>query len=227
MAFYIYHHLGLGDHIICNGLVRELINNSEYEKFCLFAKIQNHESVRFMFRDIKKLEIICVKNDMAVKKIIRKIDKNNYIKIGHENLDNNNKYFDQDFYRIAKINFSKRWSSFKVIRDKNREDALFNRLELESFKYVFVHDDHFRNFRINEKFINNKNLRIVRPFITPIIFDWCKVLEEASELHCVDSSFRLIADSLELKTKNLFFHYSYISKDTKFISSSKYNWIIL
>ena len=52
----IYHHLGLGDHIICNGLVRRLINNNE--TFGLFVKKQNVKNVEFMFKDLKNLKMV-------------------------------------------------------------------------------------------------------------------------------------------------------------------------
>ena len=58
---YLYHHLGLGDHIICNGLVRLLTKNEK--TYGLFCKEHNVKSVSFMFRDIKNLSIIPVNND--------------------------------------------------------------------------------------------------------------------------------------------------------------------
>ena len=57
--FLIYHHLGLGDHIICNGLVREICNNSK-NSFLLPAKKQNFQTVEFMFRDLKNLTVVSV-----------------------------------------------------------------------------------------------------------------------------------------------------------------------
>jgi len=53
---YIYHHLGLGDHIICNGLVRELIKPEK--KYKMFVKPHNHNIVKFMYRDLKNLDFI-------------------------------------------------------------------------------------------------------------------------------------------------------------------------
>ena len=51
---YIYHHLGLGDHIICNGLIRNLINYDD--KYFMFIKQHNLVSVKFMFRDLKNID---------------------------------------------------------------------------------------------------------------------------------------------------------------------------
>ena len=44
---YIYHHLGLGDHIICNGLVRFL--QKKHNQVSLFCYQHNIENVSFMY----------------------------------------------------------------------------------------------------------------------------------------------------------------------------------
>ena len=226
---YIYHHLGLGDHLICNGLVRNIYKNSisSFPKIFLFCKENNIESVTFMFSDLKDLEIIKVKNDKEVNKYLKKHNGIELKKIGFEFRNLKNRYFDQDFYKIAGIDFNKRWDDFLIVRDYNREKELFKQLGIKPLKYIFFHDDIDRKFKINEGFIIHKDLKVIKPFITKTIFDWCTIIENAKEIHCIDSSFRLLADSLKLKTEQLFFHQSYIYKDPKYISSSKYHWNII
>ena len=53
---YLYHHLGLGDHIICNSLVRHYCKL--YDKIYLFVKSHNYESVKFMYHDLNNIEFI-------------------------------------------------------------------------------------------------------------------------------------------------------------------------
>ncbi len=229
MNLYIYHHLGLGDHIICNGLIRNIYKNyaATFSKIFLFCKDINFGSVSVMYSDLKSLELVKIKNDIEVKKYLKNQYNFKLQKIGFEFRDLKNRYFDKDFYKIAGIDFKKRWEDFAVVRDYKRENELFQKLEIKPLEYVFLHDDIERKFKINENYINNKNFKIIRPFRTKTIFDWCTILENAKEIHCIDSSFRLLADSLELNTDLLFFHQSYIYKDPKYISSSKYNWIII
>ena len=229
MNLYIYHHLGLGDHIICNGLVRNIYKNyaASFPEIFLFCKDVNFKSVAFMYSDLKHLQIIKVKNDKGVKDYLKRLNNYKLKKIGFEFRDLKNRYFDQDFYKIAGIDFNKRWDDFSVIRNYNREKELFQRLELKPLEYIFLHDNINRNFKIDQKYVINKNKKIIKPFGTETIFDWCTVLENAKEIHCIDSSFRLLADSLQLNTDLLFFHYSYILKDLKYISSSKYIWNLL
>ena len=62
--FFIYHHLGLGDHFHCNGVVRFLIQKKHLNKnIKLFAKKKYSEMVKFMYRDIENLEIVPISND--------------------------------------------------------------------------------------------------------------------------------------------------------------------
>ena len=52
----ILHHLGLGDQIMLNGMVRHF---AETDNVVIFAKRCHEESVRFMYRDIQdRVEII-------------------------------------------------------------------------------------------------------------------------------------------------------------------------
>lgn len=230
MDLFIYHHLGLGDHIICNGLVREIYvkNISNYSNIFLFSKMVNFNSVNFMYRDLKNLHIIPIPNDNYARKYLDEVKVGfDIIKIGFEKRQLNEKYFDRDFYRIGNVPFTYRWEKFFVKRDYESEKKLYDELKLKESDYIFIHDDTSRNFIIDRNYITDNTKKIITPFKTKNIFDWCMVLENAKELHCIDSSFRLLADSLILKTDKLFFHYSYINKDKKYISSSKLPWKII
>ena len=69
---YLYHHLGLGDHIICNGLVRSLVTTEDYYR--LIVKEHNLGSVQFMYRDLKNLECVPVKNDLEANYLLSRND---------------------------------------------------------------------------------------------------------------------------------------------------------
>ena len=59
---FLIHHLGLGDHIVCNGLVRELIKKCDLIYFPV--KHHNFATVKFMFRDIPNhIKYVTVNND--------------------------------------------------------------------------------------------------------------------------------------------------------------------
>ena len=115
--------------------------------------------------------------------------------------------FDQNFYDQAVINFDFRWSKFEVPRNHKRESEIFRILGCDSGPYIFLHEDKSREFIIDRKRIDSK-LRVVEP-VTGLsqfsLFDYRKVLEEASEIHLIESSFAAFAESINL-TQKLYAH---------------------
>jgi hypothetical protein len=203
---YIYHHLGLGDHIICNGLVRSLIR--ENETYTMFVKGHNKKTVEFMYRDLKNLNFM-VANDYDVKRFFNQnnISESDKIIAGFTWISGS-KSFDESFYLQNDVPISKRWEKFYVNRDLSKEKELFYKFDVVEGNYVFIHDDSTRNYNINEDLIINKNLKIVRPVLglTENVFDYCYLMQNSLESHFIDSSFRLIFDSLKLRNTNIFYH---------------------
>jgi hypothetical protein len=203
---YIYHHLGLGDHIICNGLVRSLID--ENEVYTMFVKPHNKQTVEFMYKDLKNLFFI-EGDDSFVRHFLsyNSINPSDIIVAGFENLPPAS-HFDESFYLQNNIPFINRWEKFKVERDLEKELELFSKFEVKENEYVFIHDDSSRGYIIDEDLVINKNLKIIRPVIgyTDNIFHYCYLMQNSIESHFIDSSFRLIFDSLKLRNTNIFYH---------------------
>lgn len=206
---YIYNHLGLGDHIICNGLYRELINDDE--EYTLFVKHHNVDTVSFMIRDLNNIYIKGVNDDNEVVQYLfeNKINNDSIKIIGFCQIPLlGAKDFDDTFYIQHSIPFEKRWSSFKCDRDIDSEKKLFDKFNVKEGEYIFIHDDKSRGYEIDESYIINKELPIIRPIIglSNNSFDYCYLMENSKESHFMDSSFRLIFDSLMLRNNNIFFH---------------------
>jgi hypothetical protein len=201
---YIYGHLGLGDHIICNAIYRELINKEFI--YTLFIKHHNIETVRFMLRDIPNIEFFGVNDDEEVVKFIRK-ETPKIIVIGFNNITSMEN-FDEQFYLQHNIEFRKRWDNFVCLRDIESEKRLFNKFNVKEGEYVFIHDDESRGFKIDTSHVINKSLPVIRPVLglTKNSFDYCYLMQNSIESHFIDSSFRLIFDSLKLRNTNLYFH---------------------
>ena len=85
---------------------------------------------------------------------------------------------------------------------------LFEKYNVVEGEYVFIHDDSSRGFIIDDDLVINNNLRIIRPSIgfTDNVFDYCYLMENSFESHFIDSSFRLIFDSLKLRNTNIYYH---------------------
>jgi hypothetical protein len=200
---YIYHHLGLGDHIICNGLVRCLINPDD--KYSMFVKEHNKISVEFMYKDLTNLSFI-VGDDSFVNKFISEnnIEGKDLIICGFTWLANCS--WDEVFYYQHNIDFKERWKSFNVERDFNLEDYLYDFLNPNNEDFALIHKIGSDGLdRLNYDRINPNLKKIYVEKHTENIFDYLKLIEMAKEIHCVESSFHLLVDSIDLN-KNLFFH---------------------
>ena len=202
---YLYQHLGLGDHILLNGLIRVLAK--KHGNVSLFCKTHNFETVNYMFSDEPNITVLPFENDPQV---IQFINQNrlqpNLIKIGHENFSEciPNINFDKCFYRQFNIDFDNRWSSFFVPRNLENELKIYNSFNLNKNEYIFIHDD--ERYRIDESKIKSNLPKIrISKGITPNIFDFSTLIENAAEGHFIESSFQFMNDSLNLN-KNTFVH---------------------
>jgi hypothetical protein len=182
-----------------------------------------------MYRDLPNLQV--VKADDAKARMLIPFYQEGII-IGHEYfLGNKDLSFDAAFYKQMHIPFSERWEGFKVVRDFYREDDLIKRLNLDGEDYAFVHDDRARNFVIDRNAID-KNLKIITPYDAPAdnLFDFMGVMVRAKEVHCIDSCFRLMYDSVVSETDSKL-HYHINLKDgvvrSSDFSSSRLNWTIV
>ena len=208
---FIYHHLGLGDHFHCNGVVRFLLKKKyPNKKIRLFAKSKYSEMVEFMYRDVENLEVIPINNDekKELDNVNSYISENDIVeKIGFDFFlknKNKNKTIDMIFYEQFNIEYSKRFELTYWKRDFEKETQLFEKL-VKKDEYVFVHDDPDRGFVISDKNINSK-FQIIRNSYEYDIFDYSKILENAKEIHVMESSIRSMVEFLDTKNSS---HYLY------------------
>lgn len=203
---YIYHHLGLGDHIICNGMVR--LFHEKYKEIKLFCKKNNIENVNFMFSDLNNFELIPVNNDYDVIDYINKNNvHSNLIKIGFSEMSKHQPplTFDQAFYKIAEMDFSVRFDYFRVPRNYEMEDKVYNDLNPNNEPYIFIHDDKERGFQIDKNKINSK-LKIIENNTKYGLFDMLKIIENAEEIHLMQSSIKDLINSYVFTKPKIFLH---------------------
>jgi hypothetical protein len=218
-------HLGLGDLILCNGLIREV--KKRYEQ--VYIPVKKHNVINFtdLFKDEKNINFLPCNDDRQALLYDNSMF-DNVIKTGifcstnfHKNQD-----FCKIFYDQAKIDYDKRWNSFYYDRDIDKEEELYKKLYKDK-EYVFLHDDEQRQLKININFDNFiKPLHTFGEINQYTLFNYTKILENAKEIHCIDSSFACFIDHIEsLKNKPKFIH-RYVRKD----NSNPYyknNWVIL
>jgi hypothetical protein len=197
-------HLGLGDQVTCNGLVRELYK--KHPKLYVYSKLKYFYTVEFMYRDLNNLTVLPME-EIGAYNFVTYYGISNFYKIGL--LPGTT--VEKGFYQQAGVEFDKKWGSFRVDRDAGREQQMFDHFNLVPKKYIFFHDDIERNQIINSDKVEDKSLPIfrARPEHTNNIFDFCKIIENAREIHVIESCFMFMIDLMfkdALNMPNLFIH---------------------
>lgn len=195
---------------MCHGIVREYAKR--YERVGLFTIPKFAPFVRFMFRDLKNVEVIALPTHRD--KTLYRL--RNFFTFGRKHYDTIKKIWDVDFesgipseyqfYKIAGVPFEKKWESFYVERDVKGEEALEANIKLPE-RYVFVHDD--GRYPIDDARIDSTLQKFrAGPGLTDNLFDFRGVIERAEEVHVIDSSFMFLVDCLpyDHSKQRLFVH---------------------
>lgn len=211
---YIHHHLGLGDHMVCNGLVRNFA--SQFGEVTLFCKNHNYETIKSMYRDNSNIHVLAIGThqdaDSNVDKFIsERGEQSNLIKVGFHDIWVNygNSGFDIKFYLQHRLDPSLKWDSFYFERNPEKEKEIFDHYAVEEGKYIFIHDD--ERYSVQEGRIKNpENLPYVRPEIglTPNILNYALLIEKASQVHTIESSFQLWIDCSGINKENYIHKYA-------------------
>lgn len=174
--------LGLKEMVICNGMIRELIN--QHDEVSIPANSSNRVSVQRMFRDVpaSKLKIIFTPSTRALRERTESHKRFSKILTLEEGSD-------ESLYLQASVPFCKRWESFFVERDGHRE------VHSAEKSFILLCDTPEKRLSVasDETFIR----------IQPLghIFNWMHVMETAKEVHCADNYYLALADSLNLQGK--------------------------
>jgi hypothetical protein len=218
---YIYHHLGLGDHMVCNGMVRHLLENSPHKKVGVFAKSNYFSLVEHMYREDPRIKIIKVGKTTEFEDVAAFLDGyncDNFIIVGHQ-------YFNavpesakrkqncwEIFYDLVNIPREVRNQMFYIEREPEAEENLLKKLNPNNEPFIFVHDDPERGFHLDlnkvfgQGFTEAPNIKIIRNDPSVNLFYFLKIIEKAEQVHCMESSFKCLIDSWEGKRDGLFFH---------------------
>ncbi|MBK8913170.1 MAG: hypothetical protein IPM64_00980 [Phycisphaerales bacterium] len=205
-------HMGLGDHLVCNALVRHVARSAAV---VLPVKPHNVAGVAFMLRDMP-VEVLPARDDAEADSLIAEArgPRDELLNYCFFEGERNAQFmctgitFDKFFYLLAGLPLGARYAGFAVHRDAQREAALAERLApADGAPYVFLHEDPQRDFGIDRSRLRD-DLPIVRPTagLTDNIFDYAGLIENAAEVHCFDSSFALLTDYMDLAPGRRYLH---------------------
>lgn len=181
-------HLGLGDNIVCNGMMRKLSEDYHgYEVHCA-SKTHNFENVKFMYRDNPNIHVHML-DDMEVESHLM---GNFYEQVFNcsASYDEYILYGDDIFYKKIGMDPLVRKNKFYLDRDYNKEMLLYNKIidEIGSEDFIFIHEKKDENILVNKNKINS-NLPIVYAEKHYGIFELLTLIEKAKQVHIISSSF--------------------------------------
>jgi len=221
---------GLGDILFCQKIAKKLIEHKFYvywntnDYFWLKDYI-NHDNLKYINHGISTDYILNLSNS---------IEENHpydimtckYKMIG-KTLPNLPASLHDIDYRD--------WSNFlKINRNYDKENSLFyDKLGLrDDEEYILINKNYGIN-QINESVgdkILNEEIKIV--YLTTLddftLFDWCKVIENSSEIHTVDTSLIYLIEILKLNSDKLYLyprHPSHIKKCLGNLFGKDWVWV--
>lgn len=201
--------MGLGDAIICAPIIAKHAAENPNETIWVPAWVHNHESVKSFFVNYPNVSLILFHNEQDyIREFVSQAD----IKLGFYNPELpqlRGENFIMWFYRQAQMTQADRWKWCPI------QDAAELIVQIPSFfngNHIFMHHDAKRRFIIDYAYggiINSfkKNVGIfhVEDYAAPSILGYVKMINQANEIHCIDSSFIHLAEALET-TGKLFYH---------------------
>lgn len=193
----LHHHLGLGDHFLCNGLVHKV--SEEYDEVYLACKEHNYETVEYLYSESPKIKIFKIHNyEHEEVNAFSTITGISILKVGFEKC--NFKNWDRSFYDQLNIDFSEKYKSFYI--PKNPPKII---LPTPNESFILVHNE----ASVGKYDLNiETNLKIVEILkgISNNLFSYLDLIKNASEIHCINSCLFHLIDSIPDITDKLYYH---------------------
>ncbi len=219
---YILQHFGLGDFLSCKGLLKYLLEKKKLDvrELNLFVPENHYENIKLLYEDSKNINLIKTKNEKSAIKYFKSKKKINdnlkLIEIGHNNFYKTIKSkikkdeftTDMVFYKQFNVPYKFRFEYGNWKRNLKEEERVFNKLNPQKKKFIFVHDDPLRNLIINKKDLDlsNNNILVIKNDVSESIFNLGLVLERAEQIHVMESSIRHLIECLNIDDNKLFLH---------------------
>lgn len=194
---FIRPHLGLGDALIVNALVRA--KAVEHAEVIFPSKKQNVVTIKEMFSDLPNVKVIEVEDDSDADLVSLKW-KDNTLRLGmfNPNWNGGKPGWDKLMYEQAGVPWEQRWDGFKAPQRNVDMTPIA--------PYAIIHDDVDRGFGIPSARRPRMPSVSVYPSSSGSLFDWSMVLAMAHEIHCIDSCVAILVDSIPTDAKKLVLH---------------------
>ena len=248
MNIFLANNSGLGDYILMNGATRYVADQPKVDRVHLLC-IGTHSKfmhVKWMYRDNPNIIVYAEPPANSFHQARKKIRKRaERIERQFPNLHKRAFFWGEQtwrdmmprhglscpkncwpelFYAAYQAPYSARHEYFYIERDLDKENKLFNNLNLPS-EYAFCVDVSSR--RSESADFSNIKLPVFKPHSridlikSSNVFDWMTVIENATELHTIDTSWFHLIKQMKLD-KQKYFHHIRQSDSLKNVFTSPY-----
>lgn len=218
---YILCHQGLGDHLLCGGIYREYAKR--YPIVFIPVTKNYAKTMQILMSDLPNVHIISFDFAITDSRLNLKMESQAKLlsNFGFDILHlgafessffkDPNMRLDANYYSQASLNLEHRWESFDVPRNFEKERELKDLLVPDGKPYIFVHDDASRSFNIRPIAFPD-GITVVRPDVTLSsqfsFFDYLTLIEEAQQIHCIESSFAALIEGMEIQGEKFAHRYA-------------------
>jgi hypothetical protein len=205
----LYHHLGLGDHFICNGLVNYI---SQKVEIVLPCKQHNYATVQCLYINNKALKVVPIVNEEHdIFKLVNETQLPLF-KVGFDYLNTTSTIWYDAFYEHIGLHPTLRHTMFTLPQEFIEQNRLYLENSCHSTPYIVVHDsssvvDKYPiDFYLGRNISDLPNIITVRPNQSNNLLAWTKVFQNAQEIHAVNSSVYWLLDSMPNLKSKLYYH---------------------
>jgi len=196
----IHHHSGLGDAIICNGMVNFL--SEKFDKIYLASHNKISDHLDYLYSENDSVELLVY--DKATE-----IYKNRKLPVLRIGFEKNTKNFNTSFYEQLDLDYQISYDNFYIPTDedkeKNLEDHLIKEYKVNN-QFMLIHQvSSYGKVDLNIESNSGKIYVEKETDIFKNIFFYRRVIENAEEIHCIDSSFLHLVERVPTSAK-LYFH---------------------
>jgi hypothetical protein len=217
-------HFGLGDNLICLGLIRTLAENKPDVRYHLACLPQYFHSIAWMLQDSKNVFPTVVNSGREARQLANFLNAS-YKTIGIHNVDI--KQFDEFFYEEYGIPFEYRWSKAAVPPGPQSE-VLYKQLNPKNEPFILTCQTESGNNTYPLKIENSSKIKEIEVYpATHNIYDWSNLVESATEIHSIDTSFLHFVENVLYEKSSGKLYYHPAKKKLQSAFTRKLPWILV
>jgi hypothetical protein len=179
-------HMGLGDHLVCIGLVKEVVRIYSGMTFYYTCSHGAYKTLSWAYNDCKNLFLMPIQSKREA------VQLSGFLNAFFLPLDvdtNVISNYEEVFYQKFGFPFVLRWEGARVPPSPN-SDSLYDRLNPSGEPYILVCNLQSDSIRYDLAITNNGNKKVI--YVEPItdnLYDWTRLTAGADEIHTIDTSY--------------------------------------